>query len=61
MMMTSGEDEPEAIREDNPETKAVSTAGDGDELQQQDERYMGRHRIGPDDHANEPDSAQPST
>ena len=60
MMMTSGEDEAEAIRDDDPETESISAAGNGDELQQRDERYTGRHRTGPDDHADGSDSAQPS-
>ena len=60
MMVTSGGCETEALGEDSPEGKTVSAAVDGDEHQQQGERYTGRHRCGPDDHADGQDSAQPS-
>ena len=60
MMVTSGAYEPEALGEDSPGAESISTAGDGDELQQQGERYTGRHRTGPDDHVDAPDPAQPS-
>ena len=59
-MVTSGAYEPEALGEDSLEAKSISTAGDGGELQRQGERYMGRHRTEPDEHADEPDSVQPS-
>jgi hypothetical protein len=59
-MVTSGAYEPEALGEDSLEAKSISTAGDGDELQRQDERYTGRPRSEPDEHADEPDSVQPS-
>jgi len=55
-MVTSGAYEPEALGEDSLEAKSISTAGDGDELQRQDERYTGRHRTEPDEHADEPES-----
>jgi hypothetical protein len=60
MMVTSGGYETEALGEDSPEGKTVSVAVDGDEHQQQGERYTGRHRCGPDDHADGQESAQPS-
>lgn len=60
MMVTSGGCETEALGEDSPEGKTVSLAVDGDEHQQPGERYTGRHRRGPDDHADGQDSAQPS-
>jgi hypothetical protein len=60
MMMTSGPYEPEALGEDSPEAEPMSTAGDGDKLQRQGEPYTGRHRTGPDDHTDGPDSAHPS-
>jgi hypothetical protein len=59
-MVTSGAYEPEALGEDSLEAKSISTAGDGDELQRQGERYTGRHRTEPDELADEPDSVQPS-
>jgi len=59
-MVTSGAYEPEALGEDSLKAKSISTAGDGDELQRQDERYTGRHRTEPDEHADESDSVQPS-
>jgi hypothetical protein len=59
-MVTSGAYEPEALGEDSLKAKSISTAGDGDELQRQGERYTGRHRTEPDEHADEPDSVQPS-
>jgi hypothetical protein len=57
-MVTSGAHEPEALGEDSLKAKSISTAGD--ELQRQGERYTGRHRTEPDQHADEPDSVQPS-
>ena len=59
-MVTSGAYEPEALGEDSLKAESISTAGYGDELQRQDERYTGRHRTEPDEHADEPDSVQPS-
>ena len=60
MMVTTGEYDTEALGEDSPEGKTVSAAADGDEHHQQGERYTGRHRCGPDDHAAGQDFAQPS-
>jgi hypothetical protein len=59
-MVTSDAYEPEALGEYSLKAKSISTAGDGDELQRQGERYTGRHRTEPDEHADEPDSVQPS-
>jgi hypothetical protein len=59
-MVTSGAYEPEALGEDSLKAKSISRADDGDELQRQGERYTGRHRTEPDQHADEPDSVQPS-
>jgi hypothetical protein len=59
-MVTSDAYEPEALGEYSLRAKSISTAGDGDELQRQGERYTGRHRTEPDEHADEPDSVQPS-
>jgi hypothetical protein len=57
-MVTSGAYEPEALGEDSLKAKSIPTAGDGDE--RQGERYTGRHRTEPDEHADEPDSVKPS-
>ena len=59
-MVTSDAYEPEALGEYSLKAKSISTAGDGDELQRQGERYTGRHRTEPDEHADEPNSVQPS-
>jgi len=59
-MVTSGAYEPEALGEDSLKAKSISTAGDGDGLQRQDDRYTGRHRTEPDEHADAPASVQPS-
>jgi hypothetical protein len=57
-MVTSGAYEPEALGEDSLTAKSMSTGGD--ELQRQGEQYTGRHRTEPDEHADEPDTVQPS-